>query len=240
MSQKVISFSLWGNNMNYCIGAIKNADLAKQFYPNFDCWFYIHQPTVPIETINELKTKKNVKIILNSYDLYTSKPMMWRFFPILDPEVELTMSRDTDSRILLREKLAVEEWIKSDSIFHIMRDHPHHQFKIPGGMFGIKKSHLSLYFNGMEKFKQYGVRNYDQDFLALEIYPKIIQSCMIHANFFKIENNLCKPFPIPYDKDYKFVGEYVYHDDSRSIGHINLLKNSLQNNDLNIDIFFSL
>ena len=33
---KVISFSLWGNKLMYTIGAIRNADLVKQFYPDFE------------------------------------------------------------------------------------------------------------------------------------------------------------------------------------------------------------
>ena len=51
---------------------------------------------------------------------------MWRFETIDDPDVEINMSRDTDTRILLREKLAVDEWLASGKTFHIMRDHPHH------------------------------------------------------------------------------------------------------------------
>ena len=34
-------------------------------------------------------------------------------------------------------------------------------------------------------------------------------------------------YPIEYDSDYKFVGEYVYFDESRSIRHIDELKKSL-------------
>jgi hypothetical protein len=64
---------------------------------------------------------------------------MWRFEAIDDPEVEVMMSRDTDSRFWLREKLAVDEWLNSDCIFHIMRDHPYHFFPILAGMFGTKK-----------------------------------------------------------------------------------------------------
>ena len=45
--KRVISFSLWGDNPTYTIGAIKNADLALRFYPEFECWFYIHKDSVP-------------------------------------------------------------------------------------------------------------------------------------------------------------------------------------------------
>jgi hypothetical protein len=40
--------------------------------------------------------------------------------------VDLLMSRDTDSRIISREEEAVGEWLKSEKIFHVMRDHPAH------------------------------------------------------------------------------------------------------------------
>ena len=101
---KVISFCLWGIEKKYSIGAIKNADLAKIYYPDFECWFYIHKFTVEENIINELNKKSNVKIIFKEGDLTSSKPMMWRFEPVLDSTVEIMMSRDTDTRILLREK----------------------------------------------------------------------------------------------------------------------------------------
>lgn len=40
--KKVISFSLWRDKNIYNIGAIKNADDAVTIYPDFECWFYVH------------------------------------------------------------------------------------------------------------------------------------------------------------------------------------------------------
>jgi len=42
----------------------------------------------------------------------------------------------------LREKLAVDQWLASDKICHIMRDHPWHNQPIQAGMFGLKKNKL--------------------------------------------------------------------------------------------------
>jgi hypothetical protein len=225
--KKVISFSLWGNNITYNIGAIKNAELAKDLYPDFECWFYIHQETVPEDTIKKLQEFNNTKIIFKSGDLNKIKPMMWRFESIDDPEVEIMMSRDTDARFLLREKLAVDEWLNSTKLFHIMRDHPHHNFVILGGMFGTKKiPQLPSWSNIMKKITQEGDRNYDQDFLRDYIYPIIKNNSTIHATFHKMEPH-AKNFPINYRKELYFVGEYIYHDNSRSDYHINELKKSL-------------
>ena len=52
---KVISFSLWGDKSIYQVGSIRNAKMAKEFYPDFQCWFYVHVDTVPKDTINKLR-----------------------------------------------------------------------------------------------------------------------------------------------------------------------------------------
>jgi len=228
---KVITFSLWGDKPIYNIGALKNAELAKTYYPDFECWFYIHSPSVPEKTIIELQNNNNVKIIFKNGDLNNSKPMMWRFEAIDDPDVEIMMPRDTDTRILLREKLAVDEWLQSGKLFHIMRDHPYHSHPIQGGMFGTKKNpNILSICNLIDNFIQYGNRDYDQHFLRDKIYPIVKNDVLIHASF-NIKNeerihigNFVKPFPIPYDIDYHFVGEYVNADESRVLEHSNMLK----------------
>ena len=53
-------------------------------------------------------------------------PMVWRFLPLLDPMVDIFMSRDADSIIFEREIVAVEEWLDSSAAFHVMRDHIFH------------------------------------------------------------------------------------------------------------------
>ena len=64
--------------------------------------------------------------------------MYWRFLAIEDKDIDIFIVRDCDSRINKREQLAVYQWLKSDCILHIMRDHPHHYYKILGGMWGYK------------------------------------------------------------------------------------------------------
>ena len=48
---------------------------------------------------------------------------VWRFFPTLDPQVDIFLSRDLDSAITVREVEAVEEWLESEKMLHVMRDH---------------------------------------------------------------------------------------------------------------------
>jgi protein O-GlcNAc transferase len=229
--KRIITFSLWGNNPTYNIGAIKNAELASQYYPDFECWFYIHIPTVPINTIEILRKMSNTKIIDKYDDLNNCKPLCWRFQGIDDPDVEIMMSRDTDTRILLREKIAVDKWLQSGKMFHIMRDHPHHQNqnnKIMAGMFDTKKILGINWTELCNNINQTLHSNYDQVMLNNYIYPLIKNDLIVHSSFSLYSGEYGFKFPIPYDSDYRFVGEYVYADESRSIYHINELRKYLK------------
>ena len=214
--KKVISFSLWGDKKIYQVGAIRNIKLAQQFYPDFECWFYIHMETISIDFINEIEKFDNVKIIMKSGNLSVIKPRMWRFETIDHPDVCINLSRDLDTEILLREKLAVDEWINSNYDLHIMRDHPWHKYEIQAGMFGVKKTNIT-WKDKIDNFVQTSDYIYDQEFLRHYIYPLYLNNSMIHASFNKLEGSKCLDFPISFElDDYKFVGEYVYEDESRN------------------------
>ncbi len=65
-------------------------------------------------------------------------PLLWRFLPAIDIQVDAFLSRDLDSRINEREAAAVQEFLDSDMAFHVMRDHPAHTAYMMGGMWGAK------------------------------------------------------------------------------------------------------
>lgn len=226
--KKIISFALWGGQPIYNVGAIENAKTFHHFYPDFECWFYIHDTSVPKSTIQSLEKINNVKIIIKSGDLKKCNPMMWRFEPIDNPDVELFISRDTDSRITEREKLAVDEWLKSDKLFHIMRDHPWHTVPILGGMFGTRKiPSIPCWKEKISDFKQIKDKGYDQDFLTNYIYPIIKNDAFVHASFYKQEG-FSKPFPSPYDDKCRFVGEVIEADGTPHEHDRQLLKKHLK------------
>jgi hypothetical protein len=54
-------------------------------------------------------------------------PATLRFLPLLDPMVDLFVSRDCDTVMTVREVEAVRYWLtNSNDTFHMMRDHPGH------------------------------------------------------------------------------------------------------------------
>lgn len=194
----VISFSLWGNNPKYCIGAIKNAQLAKEIYPDWICRFYVGKD-IPNEILSELKSFDNTEVfIMNEPPNWTG--MFWRFYAMFDPSIDILISRDTDSRLSTREKLAVDEWIDSGSPFHIMRDHSWHNTQILGGMWGclpkcIDKSLLQTILS-FDKKDQYDT---DQAWLRQIVWPLVKDIAFVHDEIHKI-----RLFPAP-----RVNGEYV-------------------------------
>ena len=56
----------------------------------------------------------------------------WRFLALGDPTVDLMLSRDLDSALSVRERVAVKEWEMSNYSIHVLRDHYDHNIKILG------------------------------------------------------------------------------------------------------------
>ncbi len=154
MGKKIISFSLWGNEPMYTVGAIRNAELAKEIYPDWICRFYVGDD-VNEDIIGKLKSFDNTEVIVMVEEKNDWQGMFWRFYVIDNGDVDYVIFRDTDSRLTIREKEAVNEWIGSGRYFHIMRDHPYHTEAIMGGMWGCKPKELiskineEVYSNGL-------------------------------------------------------------------------------------------
>lgn len=225
LSQKqIISFSLWGDNEKYTIGAIKNVELAPLIYPGWICRFYI-APTVPQDIVEQLFSYSHVEIVKLDF-VHPWEGSFWRFYPASDPDVAVMISRDTDSRLNWREKAAVIEWLESERIFHIMHDHPQHYSPIMAGMWGIKGGFLpdiqgiiQRYLNRVQK--QQIVYGIDQRFLNDIIFPLIKDRSLVHDEIFAN-----KPFPTPRNQD-EFVGQVFFADDTTPQGNIVQLKDYL-------------
>jgi len=136
MAKNIISFSLWGDDPFYNVGAIRNAENALVYYEGWTCKFYIGTD-VPKETVEALEKFPNTEIVIMENEGNSWPGMFWRFYAISDPDAEFVVFRDTDCRLTNREAQAVGEWARTDKCLHIMRDHPMHTEPIMGGMWGV-------------------------------------------------------------------------------------------------------
>ncbi len=217
---KLITFSLWGQNPKYLIGAIRNAKLAQEIYPDWTCRFYTAL-SVPFPVLSQLEEMPNTQIFKKN-DFGDWRGMFWRFEPASENDVEVMISRDTDSRLNYREKEAVNEWIESDKGFHIMRDHPYHKFPVLGGMWGVKNGVLPDMKKMIGEFSQQNEYGTDYKFFAEKIVPHIEKNVMIHDEFFGGKN-----FPTK-RKNYQFVGQ-VYDENEKTVEeHLDALKQYLK------------
>jgi hypothetical protein len=214
--KKIISFSLWCDNPKYCVGAVKNAELRKNFYPDWISRFYVHKD-VDQSYVDQLRSIEQTEVIIRD-DPADWTGMFWRFEAISDEDVSIMICRDTDSRIFQREVDAVTEFEKSDKKFHIMRDHPFHNAFVLGGMFGVKKGLLDDMKQLCENFDKKNEYFTDYNFFR-SIKNRIPESeIILHDEFFAKT-----PFPTKRIMT-QFVGDVFDEYDNRHPEFYKLIK----------------
>lgn len=211
--EKVISFSVYGSNPKYTVGMIKNLELSKMIFPDWKVYIYYNN-TVPIDMIEKYKKYNNCKLF--NMDDYNLPGMFWRFLTYDKENVERFISRDADSRLSMREKLAVDEWIESGKPLHIMRDHPNHGIPIYGGLFGLVCNKEFIIEDEIlkwlvDKNKDLFAHNVDTFFLENIIYNRFD---MISHNSYHTEFPNSRPFPTKME-NFRFVGEVYDQNDNR-------------------------
>jgi protein O-GlcNAc transferase len=205
---RVISYSLWGDNPKYTVGAIKNAELAIEIYPGWKCRYYISD-TVPFRAIKDIEDIFNTEIFIKHGYRDGWENAFWRNETCWDKDISVSIFRDTDSRLSYREKYAVDEWLNSNKTFHIMRDHPYHKFEMLAGMWGYKKNEIydmKYLFSSFNPSNSYWT---EYQFFRNILFPAIGDDKITHDEFF--EN---KPFPTKRINK-EFVGDVFDENDVR-------------------------
>ena len=189
--QKVIGFSFYGNPNStkskerkyfqvksvqfiyrmtgFIQGIADNLELLPRHYPGWIIRVYYDlEPDDPeLKLLCDLACSApsldicHVRNNPASGDISQIFAMNWRFFPTLDPNVDMFASRDLDSRINSREKAAMEvsvpscmtqadicvcseltflsqDWYQTKKHFHFMRDNPAHGIEILGSGWGVR------------------------------------------------------------------------------------------------------
>ena len=132
---KVISYSIFGTNRiyyRYLKSIIKG---AKEIYPGWTIRVF-HDENLSEREICDLECFKNEENgeIFDNIDFCNIHAMVyvkwspsyliktfWRWLPIGDIFVDYILSRDTDSCLVERERDAVDAWLNSKKLFHLMR-----------------------------------------------------------------------------------------------------------------------
>jgi hypothetical protein len=204
--KKLICYSLYGDNIKYCMGMLENLIINKVKLPEWQTYIYYYN--VPSYYLSLYKDF-TVKLIECDYTEYKWEGMLWRFSLLNDNNIDIFLSRDADSRITNREINLINKFIESKYCFHIIRDHSGHGTEILGGTFGVKVKEFNNYYKIknikeyiLELYKNYHKnmeRNVDQYFLRDYIWTlikdnhlaHISHECVrYHSNDIKIKNDI--------------------------------------------------
>lgn len=184
---KVFSFTLYGDLDRYCKGMVCNVEEIEKRFPDFEIWIHTGD-SIPDTIINELSKHPSVKLLPTGEIGMINK--IYRYLPIDDPNVEIMIVRDADSRVYERDEQSIREFMKSEKKFQIIRDHRVHAIPILGGLFGVKKGCLempmmalfSIFFERDVKREDFCYDD-DQKFLKNWVYPRIIHNALIQDEY---------------------------------------------------------
>jgi len=191
MAEKIISISLYGDSPVYYNGALCNAQLAPEIFPGWTIRFYVEKgiPT------NELEAMGAEVIVKPKSRIHSG--MFWRFLAAWDSKAERVIFRDSDSRLNIKEAIAVKAWEESGLDAHEMKDHPHHsRLPMSGGMWGIKCRVLpnNLHREVLRFCRRPCQRVVDMRWLRDRVHPLIEKSILRHSSVITQWPNV--PFPL--------------------------------------------
>ena len=206
---RIISFSLYGSAPLYCEGAIRNLELARAVYPGWRCRFYVDE-SVPQRYLDALALR-GAEILHVGKGPGPSYCRFCRFLPAADPTVERFIVRDTDSRLNVRERAAVEAWILSGKSFHIMRDHPGHNCRVMGGTWGGIGGRLPQMAELIDGWGRFQSGSRDSPFMSEIVFPRMAKDYICHDSQSHFDDGLPFPAHEPLMRT-RYVGEVVHVD----------------------------
>lgn len=183
--KKIISVSVYGTNPRYFHGALENAEIAKTL---FDGWIYrvYLGSNAPAGFKEALLNKGNTEVV-DMNEFFTATPSMfgpgvfWRFIEMFKSDDQIMICRDSDTRLIPREKRCIDEWLLSEKKFSIIRDHPaHFEFPIMAAMWGMKGKLDDMYREKMHRYEKDFRYLSDQFYLRDVIWNLAKTDCLVH------------------------------------------------------------
>jgi hypothetical protein len=222
-----VAFSLYGRgaqdrNDRYWGGAMRNLELFRSAWPdNWEPVVFVPEGTntsLLFATRNGTAPRV-VQVSPKAFGSWRVEnvAMFFRFL-VADLDYDVFVVRDADSRPLMRDRLAVEEFVGSTYCFHTMHDHPYHSQAVQGGMWGAKRGTFARPMAEMlaQHFRHYpphAPKGIDQDFLQIVIYQQVRWRSLDHNSvglfcewWPVLYGGSKRPFPIKRRATDEFVG----------------------------------
>ena len=186
------SFCIYGREQpKYHTGLLDNIQLASVHFPDWRVIVYVGSDT-STDYIRTLQAAPNVVVRMTGITGHRNS--LYRFFALEEPNVELMMVRDADSRIHWKDRWAIQRFLESGRGAHIIRDHRQHDIQMLAGLWGLRKGVLARPLREMvaewspvhggsgsvDDPLGFGI---DQNFLRLVLYPLITEHSLVTYSF---------------------------------------------------------
>lgn len=182
----------------------QNVLLALKYFPDWRVYVYLGTDVDP-EMVQWLRSYHTV--VLRETGITGAVNMIHRFYAIDEPDVELMMVRDADSRIHWKDRWAIQEFVSnSHYVAHTIRDNIMHTAHMMGGLWGLRKSAGLSIRDAYASYKEdetLGHRlAHDQNFLTDVVYPKVKERLLVHySNGRKMQGEHAVEFPFHWTND---------------------------------------
>ena len=141
--RRVFSFSLFGAGSNeYSRGMVANARLMRDLMPDWECWVFLPgaggepRDRVDDATVAALEAAGARLVYFEpSAEKVLGYGMKQRFLVSGDPSIDRFAVRDSDARLLLRDREVEDEFEASGMRFHVVYDN-HNHGNSPGTVLG--------------------------------------------------------------------------------------------------------
>lgn len=182
----VFSFCLYGPDVPYYYrGLLENIWLIGKYFPTWKVYVYLGTDVTPA-----MRDWLSVcsSVVLRETGITGPKTMVHRFFAIDEPEVDLMLVRDADSRVHWKDRWAIREFLRQpEYLGHSIRDNVVHKVELCGGLWGMRKipgvNIRSLHERYEREYLGSGrqtINGYDQTFLSLYVYPVLAPRLLLH------------------------------------------------------------
>lgn len=214
----VWSYSIFGRDTEkYYKPMIKNFELAK----SNNVKIIINVNKDDEQFVKDYFEDYKEKFILEVHnDIFFNKfPKMLRYIISKKYPNSNFFYKDSDSIVTDNEINIMNNWLKNENTnYLIIRNHPVQLAPILAGMFAVKSSKTGFVIKLVKKFfnekylKENNIKftdfDYDQVFLQVEVYLKILKQVSIYSShFYFCEESIIQ---IRFNKD--FIGRQVYRD----------------------------
>jgi hypothetical protein len=200
---KIISYSLYGDNKKYTLGAVYNAYLIKKYMPDWTARYYVNN-TVPLQILDELRRANAQLIYISDTTIHGS---FWRFFVADDEAVDIYEIRDTDDRISDLQASVIREFEESSCNFHMVRGIVAHRKPMMAGMWGgkVKIKNIRELIN---QYPQHYIFEHDEYFLNGQIYNTYFKPSEAYIHGFHHGYGYKEFKPLPENNQIGGVHEY--------------------------------